>query len=117
MKEKNVIVDKSYDFAVRIVKLYSYLSKNKSEYVLSKQILKAGTSIGANVVEAQDAQSRNDFISKFNIALKECSETMYWLKLLNDTKYIDDKMFESLYCDCNEIHKMLTSIIVTTKNN
>lgn len=117
MKEKNVIVDKSYDFAVRIVKLYSYLSKNKSEYVLSKQILKAGTSIGANVVEAQDAQSRNDFISKLNIALKECSETMYWLKLLNDTKYIDDKMFESLYCDCNEIHKMLTSIIVTTKNN
>lgn len=115
MNDNNVIVEKSYKFAVRIVNLSSYLSKEKKEYVLSNQILKSGTSIGANVSESQDAQSKNDFISKLGIALKECSETLYWLRLLHDTNFIDEKLFDSLYFDCNELHKILTSIIVSSK--
>ena len=109
MKE-NVIVRKSFAFSVRIVNLNKYLSQEKKEYVISKQIYKSGTSIGANVAEAQRAQSTSDFVSKMKIALKEASETQYWLQLLHDTKYITDKEFTSIHNDLVEILKILTAI-------
>ena len=114
MKE-NVIVDKSLDFAVRVVNLRKFLVKEHNEYVMSKQLLRCGTSIGANVAEAQQAQSTADFISKLTIALKEASETNYWLRLLNATKYITNTEFSSLIADCREIEKLLTSIIKSSK--
>ncbi len=107
---------KSYAFAVRIVKLYRHLTARKNEFVLSKQILRCGTSIGANVREGEEGQSRADFLSKFNIALKETSETLYWLDLLHDTDLITDKQHESLYSDCVELKKLLTSIVKTTRS-
>ena len=113
---KNVIVNKSFDFAVRIVKLNKYLNKNKDEYVLSKQLLRCGTSIGATVAEAQQAQSRADFLSKINIALKESTETRYWLKLLFKTDYITAEQYESVEGDLKEIIGLLTTICKTTKN-
>ena len=113
----NLIENKSFYFAVRIVKLCNYLHNEKKEYVLSNQILKSGTSIGANVVEAQQAQSKKDFLSKVNIALKEAYETDYWLRLLKETKYITFSQFENLYKDCIEIIKILISIVKTTKLN
>ena len=113
----NIIVDKSFDFAVRIVKLYKFLSSNKSEYVLSKQLLRSGTSIGANVSEAQRGQSKADFISKMNIALKEANETQYWLKLLHKTDYIDENQYNSIIKDINDIIAILTSILKTSNSN
>ena len=115
MKTENAIADKSKAFAVRIINLYKYLCENKKEFVLSKQILRSGTSIGANVKEAVRAQSKADFIFKLNISLKEASETEYWLELLHDTDYISDEQFESLNADCSELLKILTSIIKTSK--
>lgn len=109
------VIDKSLDFAVRIVRLYQYLCQNKQAYTLAKQILKSGTSIGANLREAKYAQSRMDFISKNSIALKEAAETEYWLELLYMTDYIDGKQHESLKNDCSELIKMLTAIVKTTK--
>ena len=100
---------------MRIVNLYKHLSVSKKEFTLSKQILRAGTSIGANVAEAQQAQSRADFISKLSIALKEGYETDYWLRLLNATEYLSDAEFSSLIDDCREIEKMLTAIIKSSK--
>ena len=109
MKE-NVIMRKSFAFSVRIMNLHKYLSKQKGEYVVSRQICKSGTSIGANVAEAQRAQSTADFVSKMKIALKEANETQYWLKLLRETKYLSDKEFTSLHSDLLEILKILTAI-------
>ena len=112
---ENVIELKSFQFAVRIVKLCKYLRDTKKEHTLSKQILRSGTSIGANIAESQQAQSRADFISKLNIALKEAAETNYWLRLLQATDYLTQAEYNSLYADCNELEKMLTAIIKTTK--
>lgn len=103
---------KSKKFAVRIVKLYQYLCEEKKEYVLSKQVLRSGTSIGANLAEAETAISKKDFLAKVYIALKECSETQYWLELLYDTGYLTDEMYRSICTDCEELRKMLSS---TTK--
>ena len=112
---KNIIEKKSFDFAIRIVKLYKYLCNNKKEYVISKQVLRSGTSIGANVAEAQQAQSKADFISKLSIALKETTETKYWLRLLNATNYLNQSEIKSILDDCIEIEKILTSILRSSK--
>ena len=114
MKE-NVIKNKSFNFAVRIVKLNKYLWDEKNEYVLSKQLLRSGTSIGANVCESENAQSTDDFIHKLNIALKEANETEYWLKLLIHTEYITKEQYESISKDCKELNRILITIIRTTK--
>ena len=111
----NLIETKSFDFAVRIVKLCTYLQTDKKEYVLSKQLLRSGTSIGANIAEAEQAQSKADFISKMNIALKETVETNYWLRLLQATDYLSDAEFSSIHSDCKELERMLTAIIKTAK--
>lgn len=113
---ESVIEPKSFEFSLRIVNLYNYLRSEKAEYVLSKQMLRSGTSIGANVCEAEQAQSRADFISKMNIALKESVETEYWLRLLYKSGYLNKKEFDSIHRECKELVKMLTSIIKTTKN-
>ncbi|HCA54933.1 MAG TPA: four helix bundle protein [Ruminococcaceae bacterium] len=104
---------KSKKFAVRIVNLYRYLSAEKKEYVLSKQILRSGTSIGANIAESEYAQSRKDFLSKLYIALKECAETLYWLDLLYETEYLSEKEYQSLRNDCEELRRMLSSATKT----
>ena len=117
MKDANVIINKSREFAKRIVYLGKYLRNEKKEYDLSKQIVRSGTSIGANVFEAQNGQTKADFASKMNIALKEATETMYWLMLLADTEYINDKEYESLYKDLDEIRSILTSICKTSYQN
>ncbi len=115
MYENNAAVNKSKLFAIRIINLYKYLTANKKEFVLSKQILRSGTSIGANIRESQNAQSKADFINKLNIALKEADETQYWLELLSETNYITQRQYESLYTDSIEICKILTSIIKSAK--
>ncbi|MEE0914799.1 MAG: four helix bundle protein [Ruminococcus sp.] len=112
---ENIIKKKSFDFAIRIVKLYKFLCNEKNEFVLSKQLLRSGTSIGANVAEAQQAQSKADFISKISIALKEATESKYWLRLLNATDYISDIEIKSILSDCVEIEKILTSISKSSK--
>lgn len=113
--KENVIAEKSKVFALRIIKLYRYLCEDKKEYILSKQLLRSGTSIGANVKEAIRGQSKPDFYAKMNISLKEASETEYWLELLHESDYIDDNGFESIYSDCQEIVKILVSITKTQK--
>ncbi|WP_372520946.1 four helix bundle protein [Candidatus Ruminimicrobiellum ovillum] len=113
MKE-NIVVDKSKNFALRIINLYKYLCE-KEEYILSKQILRSGTSIGANIREAIFGQTKADFYFKMNIARKEANETEYWLELLYEGKYISKKSFENIYYDCKEIIKLLTSITKTQK--
>ena len=110
-----IIEKKSFDFAIRIVRLYRYLCEKKKEFVLSKQLLRSGTSIGANVAEAQQAQSKADFVSKISIALKETTETKYWLRLLNATDYLSDVEIKTILADCVEIEKILTSIIKSSK--
>ncbi len=115
--EDSILVVKSKAFAIRIINLYKYLCKDKTEYVLSKQMLRSGTSIGANIREAAFAQSSNDFISKMSIALKEVSETLYWLELLNETGYINDKEANSLKSDCRELLRILQASIITAKSN
>ena len=100
---------KSKQFALRIIQLYKLLRNDKKEYILSNQILRSGTSIGANLAEAECAISRKDLLSKFYIALKECSETRYWLELLFESDYIDKELFNSLYNDCQEIMRILSS--------
>ena len=111
----NAIQDKSRAFAIDIINCYKFLVEEQHEYVLSKQLLRCGTSIGANTRESKNAQSRNDFLNKLCIALKEADETDYWLDLLHATCYIDDMMYDSLANDCNEIIKILTSIIKTLR--
>ena len=113
MAGENVIVSKSKAFALRIIKMYKYLISEKKEYILSKQILRCGTSIGANVKEAIRGQSKADFYAKMSIALKEASETEYWLELLNESDYIEEKHFRSIYPECQELIKILTSICKT----
>ena len=117
MKTDNVIQTKSYAFAVRIVKLYQHLSVEKKEYVLSKQVLRCGTSIGANVEEALGGQSRADFVSKMSIAYKEARETSYWLRLLNDTEYLTASQFESIHADALELCRIIASIQKSTKES
>ena len=117
MKDNNIVKEKSMSFAVRIVNLYKFLAQEQKEFVLSKQLLRSGTSIGANVREAEQAQSRADFICKLNIALKEANETEYWLELLFKTNYINQSQFESINNDCVELNKILISILKTTKIN
>ena len=115
MTEKdNAIVSKSKAFALRIIKLYRYLSDSKKELILSKQILRSGTSIGANIREGICGQTKKDFLAKMFIALKEASETEYWLELLHESNYIDDESFESIYTDCHELLKLLVTITKTT---
>ena len=113
---KNIVKEKSFDFAIRIVKLYKYLMEEKKEFVLSKQILRCGTSIGANINEAQQGQSKKDFLMKMNISLKECTETKYWIELLRATDYINQEQKDSIINDCIELEKLLTSIVKTTSN-
>ena len=110
--DKNIAKQKSMAFSVRIVNLYRFLTETKNEYVLSKQILRSGTSIGANIAESECAISSADFLSKIYIALKECAETKYWLELLKNTEYITEAQFESIEADCEELRKILSS---TTK--
>ena len=109
------IQDKSFQFAVRIVKLCKMLRNDRSEYVLSKQLLRSGTSIGANIAEAQQAQSRADFIAKLNVSLKETTETIYWLRLLEATDYLSEMEYKSIISDCVEIEKILTASIKSLK--
>ncbi|HBG26323.1 MAG: four helix bundle protein [Planctomycetes bacterium GWF2_41_51] len=112
---ESILKNKSYAFAIRIVKLSQYLQSEKREFVLSKQILRCGTSIGALVREAQFGQSKGDFTNKMSVALKEANETDYWLCLLKDTKYINTKLFGSLATDCNELIALLVSTVKTSK--
>ena len=111
------IKTKSVDFALRIIKLYKFLTNEKKEFVISKQILRSGTSIGANVAEADCAQTKPDFLTKMSIALKEASETLYWLELLHKAEYLDDKQYESVNNDSEELFKLLTSIVKKTREN
>ena len=111
----NVIQEKSRNFAIKIINCYKYLIEEQHEYIMSRQLLRCGTSIGANTRESKNAQSRNDFLSKLCIALKEADETDYWLDLLHATNYIDNELFDSLERDCTEIIKILTSIIKTLR--
>jgi four helix bundle protein len=113
----NPLKTKSYAFALRIVKLYKYLAYETKEYVLSKQILRSGTSIGANITEGNRAQSKSDFVHKLSIALKEADETEYWLNLLRDGDFITMMQAESLLADCLELQKLLTSSIKTAKKS
>ena len=112
---RNVIAEKSMAFAVRIVNLCKHLRGAKAEHVMSRQVLRSGTSIGANVREAESAQSKADFVSKMAIALKECGETSYWLELLVRTEYISQKEFSSIVKDCKELFALLTAIVKTSR--
>lgn len=111
------VKDKSFAFALRVANLYKYLISEQKEFVLSKQLLRSGTSVGAMVREAEYAETSKDFIHKMAIARKEAGETMYWLELLKETEYLSEKLFNSIYTDATELIKMLTSIIKTTKAN
>ena len=113
---QNAAVEKSFEFAVRIVNLYKYLVKEQKEYVLSKQLLRCGTSIGANVAEAQRGQSKADFAAKMNIALKEANETMYWLRLMYRTEYLTELQYKSIYEDAQQLLNLLTAICKTANN-
>ena len=115
MKQNNQVAEKSKAFAVRIIRLYQHLTAEKQEYVLSRQILRSGTSIGANIREGIRAQSTADFLSKMQIALKEAGETEYWLELLEDTDYIMHNAADSLLSDCRELIRLITAIVKTTK--
>ena len=116
MKE-NIVKTKSFAFAVRIVKLYQYLVAGKKEFVLSKQLLRCGTSVGAMIREAEHSESKPDFIHKMTIAQKEINETIYWLELLKVTDYLNNEQFDSINNDATELIKLITSIIKTTKTN
>jgi four helix bundle protein len=113
--QNSIIGEKSMAFAIRIVKLYKYLTNEKNEYVLSKQLLRSGTSIGANTRESKNAQSKNDFLNKLNIALKEADESEYWLEILYKTEFLNNNEYISLHNDLCEIIKILTTIIKTLK--
>lgn len=113
----NVLKDKSYAFALRVIKAYKYLCSDHKEYVLSKQLLRAGTSIGANVAEANQGQSKADFVHKLGIALKEAVETEYWLNLLLDSNYLTESQAQSLLKDCRDLIRILTSSIKTARKS
>jgi four helix bundle protein len=116
MKE-SILAEKSFDFAIRIINLYKYLSENKKEFVLSKQLLRSGTAIGALQSEGHFAESKADFIHKYGIAQKECNETIYWLKLIYRTDFINKKEFDSLETDAIELLKIITASILTAKKS
>ena len=111
------VLTKSKNFAIRIIRCYKFLTEQKHETIMSKQLLRCGTSIGANTRESKNAQSRMDFLNKLNIALKEADETGYWLDLLHETKYLDDEQYNSINKDCAELIKLLTSIIKKLKES
>lgn len=115
MKGENVVYDRALNFSVRIVKLYRYLVEDKVEYVMSKQLLRSGTSIGANISESVSAESTSDFIHKLAISQKEAEETLYWLLLLFKTDYLSETQYNSVSADCIEIKKLLSSIALTLK--
>lgn len=115
--EGSISVEKSKKFALRIIKLYKYLCSEKRELVLSKQLLRCGTSIGANIAEAEYSISRKEFLSKMYIALKECAETLYWLELLYKGEYISEKEYLSIEKDCAELRRILSSITMTMKGS
>lgn len=117
MDKRDAIRDKSFVFANRIIKLYMYLSENKSAYVLNKQLLRSGTAVGALVRESKNAESKPDFIHKLGIAQKECDETMYWLELLKENKFITEVQFKSIYSDATELLKIIKSSILTVKGS
>lgn len=114
---KSIVDEKAYSFALKIIKVYKYLSSAQKEFVLSKQLLRSGTAIGALTREAEHAQSKKDFLNKMNIALKEANETAYWLQLLYDSDFISADIFNEIYPLSNELIKILASIVKTTKNN
>ena len=115
-RKQNVLLEKSDAFAGRIIRMYQYLSSQKKELIISKQVLRSGTSIGANLAESRNAQSTLDYINKHNIALKEADETSFWLKKLYEGGYLNEKEFNSIYHDCDEIFKMLVSSVKTLKS-
>jgi len=115
--KNNVVKEKSFELAVRVVKLYKFLISSKKEYVLSKQLLRSGTSVGAMIREAVCGESKADFIHKLGIAQKECNESLYWLELLFKTDYLNEEQFQSIYADTEEVMRLITSIIVKSKNN
>jgi len=117
MKKDNVVQIKSYNFAIRVVELYKDLSVNKKEFILSKQLLRSGTSIGANIEEAIGGQSRKDFYAKLTISYKEARESHYWIRLLKDTNYLTQKQYDSLILDIEELLKIIGSIQKTIRNS
>ena len=117
MTGDNVVLEKSMRFSVRVVRLYQFLCAEAREFVMSKQLLRCGTSIGANINEAQYAISKGDFLNKMYIALKECAETMYWIELLFQTDYLTESQHSSMLADCRELHSLLSSITKSTREN
>ncbi len=115
--KRNVLKEKSFLFAVRVVNLYKYLSEEKNEFILSKQLIRSGTSVASLIRESVNAESKLDFIHKLSIAQKECDETVYWLELLKETKYLTQSQYESLVTDLIELLKIIRSVILTTKQN
>lgn len=113
----DTVLDKSMRFSVRMVMLYRYLTHRKREFIISKQVVRSGTSIGANITEAENAFSKREFLAKMYIAYKESCETIYWLQLLHNTKLLNDREFDSIYTDCNELKRMLSSITKTTRES
>ena len=116
-RKPNILLDKSYAFSLRVIKCYNFIKQNYQEYEISKQLLKSGTSIGANAHEANVAQSKREFIAKLQISLKEAHETLYWLRLLVDSHYIGESVGLSMQNDCTQLIQLLTSIINSTKKN
>ena len=115
MWKESIVYDKAFNFAIKIVKLYKYLCENKKEFILSKQLIRSGTSIGANIAEGLEGQSTKDFVSKLSIALKEAVESRYWIDLLKETEYLTEEQYNIINSDITELIKMLTRIIKTTK--
>lgn len=116
MVKKSILSEKSFAFAIRIVNLYKYQIEKNKEYIMSKQILRSGTSIGANIREAYNAESKKDFIHKISIAQKECDETIYWLELLHKTNFLAEDLFSSIFTDAIELLKIIRSTIITSKS-
>ena len=115
MRKESIVYDKAFNFAIKIVKLYKYLCENKKEFILSKQLIRSGTSIGANIAEGLEGQSTKDFVSKLSKALKEAVESRYWIDLLKETEYLTEEQYNIINNDITELIKMLTRIIKTTK--
>lgn len=116
MKSNNIIKEKSYNFSLKIIKVYQELTKEKKEFIISKQLIRSGTSVGANIEEAIGAQSKNDFISKMSISYKEARETLYWLHLLTDSGFLNKQQSDTLITGCEELLKILSSILRTSKS-
>jgi len=117
MKKDNVILNKTYSFSLKIIEAYKHLRYKKNEFEMSKQLLRSGTSVGANAEEGNGAQSKKDFISKFSISLKEAKESHYWIRLLRDSDYLDSDMAKGLLHDCDEIIKILTAILKSSRES